>query len=133
MDSFPFELVTPERLIFSGQVQGVVIPGTEGDFEVLAHHAPLMSTIRPGIIVVRETAGASGRHIFVRGGFADVNPERLTILAEHAVAVEDLSADRLSADIEAAEQALATAGGDVARAKAEEDLGQLRDVQRKLR
>lgn len=132
MDSFPFELVTPERLVFSGQVQGVVIPGTEGDFEVLAHHAPLMSTIRPGIIVVKETAGAAGRHIFVRGGLADVNPERLTILAEHAVPVEELSAERIGAEVQAAEAQVASAGGDVARAKAEENLGQLRDVQRNL-
>ena len=104
MATFQFELVTPERLLFSGAVEGVVIPGTEGDFEVLAMHAPVMSTIRPGLIAVRETTSGAPKRIFVRGGFAEVGPAGLTILAEQAIAYEDLSAEKLSAEIKMAEE-----------------------------
>lgn len=132
MASFQFELVTPEKLLFSGTVESVVVPGTEGDFEVLPLHAPLMSTIRPGVIVVKETAAGSGKRLFVRGGFADVNPQGLTILAEQAIAVEDLTAERLQSEIKAAEAEAAAAAGDVAKASADLKLGQLRELQRAL-
>jgi F-type H+-transporting ATPase subunit epsilon len=131
MASFQFELVTPEKLLFSGEVESVVVPGTEGDFEVLPLHAPLMSTIRPGVIVIKETAGA-GRRLFVRGGFADVNPQGLIILAEQAISVEELTADRLQGEIAAAEAEASTALGDVDKASADMKVGQLRDLQRTL-
>jgi len=132
MASFQFELVTPERLLFSGPVESVVVPGTEGDFEVLAMHAPVMSTIRPGVIVIRETANGAPRRLFVRGGFADVNPQGLTILAEQAIAVEELTADRLQSEIVAVEQEVTLAAGDVAKATADMRLGQIRELQRVL-
>jgi F-type H+-transporting ATPase subunit epsilon len=132
MASFQFELVTPERLLFSGEVDGVVIPGTEGDFEVLAHHAPVMSTIRPGLISVRETPGAAPRRLFVRGGFAEVGPEGLTILAEQAIAFEELSTEALAREIEMAEEDVADAATDATRSKAALKLGQLRELQRAL-
>jgi F-type H+-transporting ATPase subunit epsilon len=128
--SFPFELVTPERLLFSGEVDGVVIPGTEGDFEVLAHHAPLMTSIRPGLIGVREAPGREMRRLFVRGGFAEVNPTGLTILAERAIPFEELSADAIALEVRMAEEDVTDAPSDAARAKAEQKLGQLRDLQR---
>jgi F-type H+-transporting ATPase subunit epsilon len=130
--TFPFELVTPERLLFSGEVDGVAVPGTEGDFEVLAHHAPLMSTIRPGLIGIRETPGAAPRRIFVRGGFAEVSPAGLTILAERAIAIEDLSAETLAAEIRMAEEDVADAATDAGKAAAELKLGQLRELQRAI-
>jgi F-type H+-transporting ATPase subunit epsilon len=71
MATFTFELVSPERLLFSGQVQQVVVPGTEGDFAVLKDHAPVMSTLRPGVAVITDDAGKTQR-LFVRGGFAEV-------------------------------------------------------------
>ncbi len=129
MATFPFELVTPERLYFSGAVDGVVIPGTEGDFEVLAQHAPVMSTIRPGLISVREAPGALPRRIFVRGGFAEVSPAGLTILAERAIALEELSTEALAAEIRMAEEDVEDAVDDMVRAKAAQKLGQLRDLQ----
>ena len=132
MASFQFELVTPERLLFSGPVESVVVPGTEGDFEVLPLHAPLMSTIRPGVIVIRETPNGAPRRLFVRGGFADVSPQGLTILAEQAIAVEELTADRLQIEIVAVEQEVSLAAGDVARAAAEMKVGQIRELRRVL-
>jgi F-type H+-transporting ATPase subunit epsilon len=132
MASFQFELVTPEKLLFSGAVDSVVVPGSEGDFEVLPLHAPLMSTIRPGVIVVKETGAGSPKRLFVRGGFADVNPSGLTILAEQAVAVEDLTAERLQSEISAAEAEASAANGDTAKASADLKLGQLKELQKTL-
>ncbi|OCC01995.1 ATP synthase F1 subunit epsilon [Labrys sp. WJW] len=132
MASFQFELVTPEKLLFSGPVESVVVPGSEGDFEVLSQHAPVMSTIRPGIIVVKETVGGSSRHLFVRGGFADVNPQGLTILAEQAVPIEEMTPDKLSQEIAAAEAAVQAAVDDAAKALADLKLGQIKELQKAL-
>lgn len=79
-----FELVTPERLIRSEDVHMVTVPGSEGDFAVLEGHAPLMSTIRDGDLLVQRTAGGAPETIAIRGGFAEVNAKGLTVLAEHA-------------------------------------------------
>ncbi|QKR99081.1 ATP synthase F1 subunit epsilon [Sphingomonas sp. CL5.1] len=79
-----FELVTPERLIRSEDVHMVTVPGSEGDFAVLEGHAPLMSTIRDGDLLVQRTAGGAPEAIAIRGGFAEVNAKGLTVLAEHA-------------------------------------------------
>ena len=132
MASFQFELVTPERLLFSGAVEGVVIPGTEGDFEVLAMHAPVMSTIRPGLISVKETTAGAAKRIFVRGGFAEVGPRGLTILAEQAIALEDLSTEKLTAEIKMAEEDVADATTDMVKSAAQLKLGQLQELQRAL-
>jgi len=83
-----FELVSPERKLASAQVAMVVVPGTEGDFGVLPGHAPMMSTIRPGVIEIYTSEGTvpSARYQ-IEGGFAEVTPEGLTILAEQVVAI----------------------------------------------
>ncbi len=78
-----FELVTPAKLVRSEEVHMVVVPGTEGDFGVLEGHAPVMSTVRDGAIQVFRTAGAQPENIEVRGGFAEVSENGLTVLAEH--------------------------------------------------
>jgi F-type H+-transporting ATPase subunit epsilon len=130
--NFPFELVTPERLLFSGEVDGVVIPGSEGDFEVMANHAPVMTTIRPGLISVREAPNAQPRRIFVRGGFAEVGPGGLTILAERAIAFEELSREALAAEIQEAEEDVADASDDQVKSKAALKLGQLQELQRAI-
>jgi F-type H+-transporting ATPase subunit epsilon len=130
--NFPFELVTPERLLFSGEVDGVVIPGSEGDFEVMAHHAPVMTTIRPGLISIREAPNAPPRRVFVRGGFAEVGPEGLTILAERAIAFEELSTETLANEIKEAEEDVADATSDQARSKAALKLGQLQELRRAI-
>ena len=84
MADLHFELVTPERLIRSEDVHMVVVPGSEGDFGVLAGHAPFMSTIRDGEVAIYKTAGASPERIAIEGGFAEVNDKGLTVLAEKA-------------------------------------------------
>ena len=82
MATFHFSLVAPERELFHGEVDQVDAPGSEGDFGVLAGHAPFMTTLRPGEVTVRE---GSRSHIFtIQGGFADITPESFTLLAEHA-------------------------------------------------
>ena len=82
MPDLHFELVTPERLVRSEEVHMVVVPGTEGDFGVLAGHAPVMSTIRNGELAVYRTEGGEPERIAVEGGFAEVNEKGLTVLAE---------------------------------------------------
>jgi F-type H+-transporting ATPase subunit epsilon len=84
MADLHFELVTPERLVRSEEVYMVVVPGTEGDFGVLAGHAPVLSTIRDGELAVYRTQGAEPERIAVVGGFAEVNDKGLTVLAEKA-------------------------------------------------
>lgn len=78
-----FELVTPEKLIRSEQVYMVTVPGSEGDFGVLEGHAPVMSTIRDGELLIQRTQGSTPEPIAIRGGFAEVNANGLTVLAEH--------------------------------------------------
>ncbi|HEX2256223.1 MAG TPA: F0F1 ATP synthase subunit epsilon [Afifellaceae bacterium] len=125
-----FDLVSPERLLMSEEVESVVVPGSEGFFTVLARHAPFMSTLKPGLVEVRTMAGETQR-IFVRGGFADVTPAGLTILADEAIRVEDLDTAALAQQIRDAEEDIADAGQDQAkRAVAERKLAELRDVQR---
>ena len=94
-DTVEFELVSPERLLLSIPVEMVVVPGSEGDFGVLPGHAPMISTVRPGVISVWQD-GAVDRRVFVAGGVAEVQPERCTVLAEDAVPLED--ADEAEAD-----------------------------------
>ena len=110
-DTVEFELVSPERLLLSGPVEMVVVPGSEGDFGVLPGHAPLISTVRPGVIATYEN-GAVDQRIFVAGGFAEVSGERCTVLAEEAIALEDI--DRAGAETRLAEarEALGDAEGD---------------------
>jgi F-type H+-transporting ATPase subunit epsilon len=113
MAAFHFELVSPERLIFSGEVEQVVVPGSEGVFTVLENHAPTMSTIRPGVIEVTSASGAS--KLFVRGGFADVSDKGLTILAEQAIPVAELDGAKIDADLRAAEEDVEDASTEAAR------------------
>mgnify|MGYP000571896341 FL=1 len=89
MASLHFELVSPEKLVFSGDVEQVDVPGAEGDFGVLAGHAPFVTTLRPGILTV-HTAGGQAEKIVVLGGFAEVSAEGLTVLAEMAESVADI-------------------------------------------
>jgi F-type H+-transporting ATPase subunit epsilon len=81
-----FELVTPEKLLLSEEVHMVVVPGSEGDFGVMAGHAPYMSTLRDGELAIYRTAGAEPERIALAGGFAEVNEAGLTVLAESAEA-----------------------------------------------
>ena len=88
MANFHFDLVSPEKLLFSGEVKQVDVPGAEGDFGVLAEHAPMVTTLRPGILTVHGAGGE--QKIVVLGGFAEVSVDGLTVLAHVAEAVEDI-------------------------------------------
>ena len=127
MAAFPFELVSPERLLFTGEVESVVVPGSEGELTVMKDHAPLMTTLKPGIVTVNETGGKSQR-LFVRGGFADVAPTGLTILAESSVPVEQLDAAKLDAEIRDAQDDVTDASTDESRRLATEKLDQLKEL-----
>tara|TARA_R110002110_G_scaffold1839_10_gene8230 strand:+ start:521 stop:892 length:372 start_codon:yes stop_codon:yes gene_type:complete len=91
-DTLEFELVSPERLLMSESVEMVVVPGGDGDIGVLPGHSLLIGTVRPGVIDIHE-GGKVKEKIFVAGGFAEVTPERCTVLAEEAMPVSDLTVE----------------------------------------
>ena len=107
MDTFHFELVSPERLVFSGEVEQVDVPGAEGDFGVLAEHTPIIATLRPGILTVHSAGGE--QKIVVLGGFAEFSANSLTVLADMAAAVEDMDLTLIEARIGELEQRLTKA------------------------
>jgi len=130
MATFHFELVSPEKLLFSGEVNQVDVPGSEGDFGVLAGHAPLMTTLRPGILVLHGEGGAL--QVVVNGGFAEVGAAGLTVLADIAVPVEDFEVSRLTDIIERAEEDVAKAEEGATRDKLVRRLDQLKALQATL-
>lgn len=109
--TFKFELVSPERVLASEEVGLVVVPGTDGDFGVLAEHAPLVSSIRPGAVSVTSPAGEVKR-IFVTAGFADVSPTLCSILAEQAVNVDDIDRAKVEQELKELSDQLVVAGDD---------------------
>jgi F-type H+-transporting ATPase subunit epsilon len=109
-----FSLVSPERELFSGEVDQVDIPGTEGDLGIFPDHSPLMAAIRTGAITVY--ADGADTEFFVQGGFADVTPAGLTILAERAAPMAEVTAETLAADKAAVEASLAGLEGEAALA-----------------
>ncbi len=109
-----FELVSPEKLLLSEEVEMVVVPGAEGDFGVLPGHSPLISTVRPGVIHVFE-AGSVKTRIFVAGGFAEVTTARCTVLAEEAVPLDEIDRASVEKDLQDANEDIRDAGGDDAQ------------------
>ena len=101
MPTFHFELASPEKLVFSGEVDQVDVPGSEGDFGVFSDHAPLVTTLRPGILTVYR--GGERQRIAVFGGFAEIGPAGLTVLADVATAIVELDRAALAAMIEGME------------------------------
>ena len=108
--TFKFELVSPERILMSVDADQVVVPGADGDFAVLAGHAPVIATLRPGVLDVTSAAGKT--RLFVKAGFAEVDPTRLTVLAQKAYDVDDMSADVIATELKTAEAELAAAQTD---------------------
>ena len=113
-DTLNFSLVSPERELFSGAVKQVDAPGVEGEFGVLPNHAPFMTVLKPGVVRIHEASGVTP--VFVRGGFADVTPAGLTILAEEAVRLSDVDVAALDTQI-ARVRSAATDPGDETRKK----------------
>jgi F-type H+-transporting ATPase subunit epsilon len=124
-DKVNFELVSPERLLVSERFDMVVVPGTEGDFGVLPGHSPLISTVRPGVIDIHD-GGKITHRVFVGGGFAEVTPDRCTVLAADAAMIEDIDKADVDRRIQEAELDLRDAEADTERARAEVRLGVLR-------
>ncbi|AMS40218.1 F0F1 ATP synthase subunit epsilon [Aminobacter sp. NyZ550] len=123
-EAFKFELVSPERLLVSEQVESVVIPGAEGEMTVMANHAPVMTTIKPGVVTVKAVGGKEERYV-VFGGFADIVPAGCTLLAESATPVKDIDRAELLRRIQDAREDVADAKEDQARTKAEAYLNHL--------
>jgi F-type H+-transporting ATPase subunit epsilon len=115
-DRVQFELVTPERLVLSTEVEMVVVPGTEGNFGVLPGHSPLISTIRPGMIEIYETRPTVSERIFVVSGIAEVTPERCTVLAEEAMSPASLDRTAIEAELQVIEGNLPSLREQVGRA-----------------
>ena len=130
-DPFKFELVSPERLLVSGEAEQVLVPGSEGDMTILAYHAPLLTTLRPGVLDIGFPGGEHQRY-FIRGGFAEVGPKGLTVLAETAIDLRELDAGQLAQAVQDAEEDVADAKSDNARDRAQTKLDQLRQVQAAL-
>lgn len=130
-DKLQFDLVSPERQLLSEAVDMVTVPGKEGDFGVLAGHAPVMTTLRPGVINV-DDAGRPQQRIFVRGGFAEVTPKGLTILAESAIPLSELDAARLDQEIANAQEDVDDAKSDASRQAAQEKLDHLKQLRQAL-
>lgn len=127
-DSFNFELVSPERLLLSEAVSEVIVPAADGEMTVMANHAPVMATIKPGIVEVKSAEGASNRYV-VFGGFVDILPDGCTILAESAVHVNDIDHESLAQRIQNTKEDLADATSDADKARIAEHLDNLTTLQ----
>lgn len=122
--TFKFELISPERIMFSGNALEVVLSGTEGEFTVLAGHAPVISTLMPGVI--HATMDHGKKAIYVNGGFAEVTPDTLSVLVESAIVADEADPRDIESELEATEKALAEANDDEARLHLDRALQALR-------
>ena len=126
MATFKFELVSPERILFSGEVVSVIVPSVEGEMTILAGHAPLVAVLKPGIVMLQTDAN-NGKEFYVSGGIAEVNAESLTILAEQARFIEDVNLSVLDQEIVTAETRLAGSHNDDEKKRLHDTLVQLRE------
>ncbi|MEO1252324.1 MAG: F0F1 ATP synthase subunit epsilon [Pseudomonadota bacterium] len=129
-DKLQFNLVSPERELMSREVDEVDIPGTEGWIGVLANHAPMMTTLAPGMVRIKD--GNDESRIFVRGGFAEISPAGLTVLAEEAMPAKELDAAKITQAIKNAEEDVADAETDEKRLSAQTALDRLKELQAAL-
>jgi F-type H+-transporting ATPase subunit epsilon len=130
MATFQFDLVSPEKLLFSGEVTQVDVPGSEGDFGVLAGHAPMVTTLRPGILVVYRDGGEL--RVVVNGGFAEVSPTGMTVLADMAVPRDEFDPTVLAGVIKDTEDDIAKATDGWRRDKLSHKVDQLKALQAEL-
>ena len=130
MATFHFDLVSPEKLLFSGDVTQVDLPGAEGDMGVLAQHAPLVTSLRPGILVIHGESGAL--RVVIDGGFAEVGPAGLTVLADMAVPADEFDVAVLAGTIKDTEEDVADEKDDWKRDKLANKLEQLKALQAAL-
>jgi F-type H+-transporting ATPase subunit epsilon len=130
-ETFKFELISPERVLVSADATEVIVPGSEGDFTVLPRHAPMIATLRPGIL---RSPGMEGRlgEIYVRGGLADVGADRLSVLAEQAIPLSEVNRALLEREIKTAEDDLAEAQDEDNKRLAVDTLERLRSLNNTL-
>jgi F-type H+-transporting ATPase subunit epsilon len=131
MATLTFELVSPERILFSGAVDAVVLPASEGDMTILPGHAPVMTALKTGFLVITDRPG-NGRRVLVRGGFADVSQTGLTVLAERALPEEEITQEILDHEILQAEMAYDASDDTAVRHAAEAAISQLREAKAAL-
>jgi F-type H+-transporting ATPase subunit epsilon len=131
-DKITFEIVSPERLLVSDAADMVTVPGAEGDFGVMAGHMPLISILRPGVIAVRGAAANGDMRLFVLGGFAEANPDKLTVLAEDAIPMAMIDAAALEQRIRNTEEDFVLLKNEADRARAAEQLDHLRQLRTAL-
>ncbi len=130
MAALHLDFVSPESVLFSGDVDQVDLPGAEGDMGILADHAPLVTTLRPGIVTIFR--GGAREPVVITGGFAEVGPAGLTILADRAVARADFDTATLASEIKDAEEDVTDATDEAARDKLARHLDQLKALQAAL-
>jgi F-type H+-transporting ATPase subunit epsilon len=131
-DKIAFEIVSPERLLVSDEADMVTVPGTDGDFGVMAGHMPLISTLRPGVIDIRGGVSSGDLRLFVLGGFAEANPDKLTVLAEEAIPMAQIDATALEQRIRNTEEDLVLLKNEPDRTRASEQLDHLRQLRAAL-
>src|SRR5262245_49522742 len=127
MATFHFDLVSPEQLLFSGEVDQVDVPGSEGEFGVLANHAPLVATLKPGILTIHESGKAL--RVVVFGGLPGVSPEGPTVLADKTVPAEEIDVATIAAEVKDVEEDLVDTTDETVRDNCRRKLEQLRAVQ----
>jgi len=121
-DTLHLEIVSPERLLKDAEVAMVVVPGSDGEFTALPNHAPLMSTMRPGVIEIFENEAGEGERLFVKGGLVQISPSGLTILAEETLVLDEVDGDDLAKQITDTREDVQDAKDDIERAAAEKEL-----------
>ena len=123
-ESFNFELVSPEQLLLSAKVTEIVLPGSDGEMTVMANHSPVMTTIRPGVVTVKQESGETQKFV-VFGGFADILPTGCTLLAESAVPMSEINRETLQKRIDTAKSDISAATTDEHKTKLEQFLAEL--------
>lgn len=131
MATMHFELVAPERVLYSGEVDAVMLPGTEGDMTVLPGHAPVMTALKTGFIVITDRQN-HGVRMLVRGGFAEINAEGLTVLAERALPPEDLTPEGIEREILHVQTLRDASHDEAVKAAADATIEQLREARSAL-
>ena len=126
MATFTFELVSPERILFSGEVESAIVPSIEGEMTVLAGHAPVVAVLKAGIVLIKTDAG-HGKEFLVQGGLAEINQASTTILAEQAHFIEDVDTAVLDKEILTAETRLAGSTDEAEQKRLHDTLVQLKE------
>lgn len=132
MATLHFELVAPERVLYSGEVEAVMLPGSEGDMTVLPGHAPLMTTLKAGFVVITNHVN-EGNRVLVRGGFAEINAAGVTVLAERATPVEELTPEIIDREILTLQTTREGSSDPAARQAADAMIAQLEEAKEALK